>query len=522
MLEVQHEWRIQIFCFAFAEMIFGLAVSLFADVPGILALTAIVSSAAAIIALLFCLTQPHAIKTYDLLATMLMVAYGFGTLNSLVAFAVNHGDLLRNSSVSESWLTRTLGYCIASSGLLHAIGRIHANSFIFSVKINSDIRIHRNAWLCGIVMLVGLFMISTGRIGYMGGIADANGGSQISVSAALILALMAPAGAMAVFQARRSDNRKISWMFLCMAVLILLPQFGLGRRIFFFTLLLYFFAAILAKRPRKFINFRSVIVVLLAAGLIQIGTTAFYALRVASYSVKNEGSSLSVTTLLPEALKVYENRERNFLSDRISDNVKSRTFILEYLATLVYHQDSMPPMYGENLARAIIMVIPSSIYPNKFKNPLFGSEENLSHPHFHMPVWDAANSVYTAGVVDFGVCGIFILPLAVCFVFSALLSLVRKYLPCADSLFISFLVVYSLLAIEVDLPGYYINCFPASLFGFFIWLFWISSKSTGQVNFSDWCWWNEYCFVCPSRIHVLAKHATLCRYAERCLYCQGA
>ena len=240
-----------------------------------------------------------------------------------------------------------------------------------------------------------------------------------------------------------------------MAVVLLVIQFGLGRRIFLFSILIYVMAALLSKRPKKLITVQNIVVVALIVGAIQVATTTFYTMRVATFAFKNAPEKPSIVVLVPEAIQVYKDRDKLNLAKQIHDNLSSRTFLIEYLATLAERSDKIEPLYGQNIARAIVVATPAILYWGKYKNPLFIDEENFLNPHFRLPVWDAANSVFTAGVGDFGELGYFILPVIVCFIFSLYLRLIYAILPPLAGTLISFYLCKVLFSVEEDIVSFF-------------------------------------------------------------------
>ena len=444
-----------ILLFGMAEMCIGFAGVILADFVPIFDTLVVLSGIAGLLAIAFCVTHPANIKTYDILGMALVIAYGTGTLNSLVSYALDNKDLLSSSSVSAYWLSRTLGLSTAAAGFLHIVGRFDSKGYLFPQFDSYDLQARRALWLVGITAVVAVLFIATGRIGFMGGLAAVQGSVEVSTSAAIALELMLPVGALALFLGLKVEqhNRKI--IFISLALVLLLTQFGLGRRIFVFSLLIYLMAALLARRPKRLFSVRNIMILAGAAMLAQAATTGFFTLRLAKNMLNRQNATPSIVELIPKAVSIYKDRERLHLAEQIHENVSSRTFVLEYLALLSSRASQIEPAYGTNLVRALIMAAPSILYPTKYKSPLFESEEDLLNPHFRLPVWDAANSVLTASVGDFGEIGFFILPGVICFIFSMVLRLTYYLAPPVAGMLVSFLICRTFFSVEDEVTAYF-------------------------------------------------------------------
>ena len=85
-----------------------------------------------------------------------------------------------------------------------------------------------------------------------------------------------------------------------------------------------------------------------------MATTAFFVLRMARYTFKEAKVKPTIVEMVPEAFKIFQNRERLYLAEQMHENISTRSFVLEYLATLSERTDVIPPAYGENLVRATV------------------------------------------------------------------------------------------------------------------------------------------------------------------------
>ncbi len=449
--------RVSLFVFIGCfELAFGLSAILLAAYMALFDQVVIFAGSAGLIALAYCVVRPRLITVYDLLGAALLFAYGTGALNSLISYSRDNQDLITASTVGQYWFTCTLGLTLAVCGTLHLAGRVDHGSRLF---LNSGSQTHtafpsRMLSFVIVSLLMVCWELATGRIGFMGSVRADTGGQSIAVIPSIVLMIITPVGAMAISEALKPKCR-YKWTLFVSGILLLLSQFGLGRRVFLFSTLTCVMCAVATKPPKKWLAIKPLI---LAAGLIallQTATVAFYTMRIAYWSFRSSPiARVQILSIIPQAYKDYTSDTRGEIKAQIAENLKSRTFVLEYLAQIAQGQEQHGPLYGEDLHRAIIYAIPSVLYREKYRDPLFEEEEGLINPKLGLPVWDAANSILTAGVADFGWVGIFLYPLTLCMVLSAVLQLTRRRLPSETCLLLSLSACQLLLSVESDISSY--------------------------------------------------------------------
>ena len=436
-----------------AEVMTGFSALLLVDFFQMFVPLVVIAGMAGICVLLLCVCQPASLKSYDVLGAVLLLAYGTGTLNSLVSLALENQSLTGDSVLSSYWLTHSLGLVVAACGFLHLFGRLDRRSNLFCPFELDRKRLDRLLILS--VTSFGLYgvLVASGRIGFMAGIA-ADAGSEISPLASVVLALVVPVGALSFSGALVEPDRRKSIILAALALLILLSVVGLGRRLFLFSSITYIMAALLFRRPQRIFSARVVFFAIFALGTLQIASTAFYALRLASWSLNDSAGNRGIADLFPEAVRIYRN-DQDDLEHKVSENVKLRTFVLEYLSEIAQKEAQREPLYGQNLTRALIVATPSVLYDSKFNNKLFTSEENLVNAQFGLRYWDGANSIFTAGVADFGAVGLIAYPLLIAFMFSMLCKFARKIGSPVAGFLVSLSICQILLAAESDLAAYF-------------------------------------------------------------------
>lgn len=442
-----------ILLFGMVEMIVGFSSVILADFFSIFNLLTFFSGLAGLAALLFCVTQPSKIKLYDILAMALILAYGTGTLNSLVSYTLDGFDLLKSSYVEEYWLSRTLGLVTAAAGSLHVLGRADSNGFLLKNISLNETDSNRFLWFAIFTFILTIIFVASGKLGFMGNVAIAKGYVNVSPSSVILLDLILPVGAVAFYMGLKEDKLKIKYLFIVVSVLLLLIQFGFSRRTFVFSALIYLMIFFFMAKPYRFLSLKNIVIFVLFGFVIQTVTTSYQILRISTYQNKN--SQKTIFEMVPDAIKVYEDKDFYHVDENIHDNLRSRTFVLEYLALEDKALSTIEPTYGNNLLRALVISVPGVFYPSKYSNELFIQEESYIGSHFKLRISDNANTVLTGSLADFGEAGIFFLPLLICFIFSKILSVCRKNINPITSVLLGIFFSYRLLSVEADISVFF-------------------------------------------------------------------
>jgi hypothetical protein len=439
----------------FVELTLGLASVLAADFLHVFSPLALFAGCMGPIVLVLCVIRPLSVKVYDLFSGALMFGYGSSTLYALVSYLRDNQQLIGGDDISQYWYARTLGLVVAACGALHVLGSLDRSSFLFR-RTTFTRKQHGRALAMGLLTLaVYLAYVKTGKIGFSANIVSETDGATVSPVAVTLLALVTPIGALALSMALTASQARSRLWLLALAAMLLLSQVSAGRRIFAFSAITYVLAALTARRPEKLLSFRNIVLTGIAVLVLQAGMTFFYAMRLAMWSHGGATQGhVSTLELIPEALEIYTGNRTVDLQAALAKNVQTRSFILSYLKDLVEGEARSEPMYGEDALRAVVTAIPSVIFPGKQYSRWFGSEEPLINPAFGLPVWDAPNSIFTAGVADFGSVGIFLYPLLLCFILARVLNLTYRWAPGPAAALISFYLCEQLLSIEADITYY--------------------------------------------------------------------
>ena len=190
----------------------------------------------------------------------------------------------------------------------------------------------------------------------------------------------------------------------------------------------------------------------------------FYALRLASREANGSEGSQATTSIAPIIPILMEDilTDPGYILRESRSNMEERPFLLMEYLSLLGKGGNMPiPLYGQDIMLAVEMSIPDAVYTilgeNKQGIRDIGTEENLANEHFGIPDLDNANSILTAGIIDFGLVGVFLYPLAACFILRAVYAVVDRFFNAEGQVVAVLIAVFLFLQAEVDIGEYVQN-----------------------------------------------------------------
>jgi hypothetical protein len=231
--------------------------------------------------------------------------------------------------------------------------------------------------------------------------------------------------------------------FAILMVLCFFAELPLGRGYMFYCLVVCAFAAL------SFLF------------LMVVTNFVVMALRMASYEIQRDKSSEmvagSLSDMVPGSIKIL-NTNSSGVSSELANNLRERTFVIGYLSLLAHGGNTPQPMWGSDAIFSVEAVIPDLFYSifGLTKDPVrnIDSEEGLANEHFGLPVYDDANSILTAGIIDFGIAGVILYPIILCFFMRGFFHGVRIAFG-EEGRFLSILCLMSLfIGTEIELATY--------------------------------------------------------------------
>lgn len=394
-----------------------------------------------------CILRSSRITPWDLLLAALCLAYGLGTLNTELSWIRTPSDYLSLTTAHPRHVMRTAGILMLLGATLCVASALDRNH-VFADLVIGPRQLKPIMAFVTAIAAASIAQIAIGTIGFH---QDMTGdGVRVSPLAALTVASIVPAAALTSFVWRRFEGRERYLMLSVLAVLMMV-QFYQGRRIFIYSLVVCLMCYFAGNPPKRLFTFKNLLTFALSAALIMFASKAFFAMRMAVWEL---GSTRDTVAMLGKGLDVLMNAKDTGLSEEVSENQKSRTFIIGYLAELVGALELQEPLYGDVLIFDLAINVPSALWPGKYKIIALGVEESVANPHFNLSPEDSANSIATAGAADFGVYGIFAYTFMQAGVFSLILRQTRR-LGAAGHLVIAAALSDSLLNIEGGVSQYF-------------------------------------------------------------------
>lgn len=395
-------------------------------------------------------------KLTELLAAALLTGYCGGcAITASICGLDQHGITAPDYAVvPAAWVSYTIILALIACAVLLIAAWFEPKLFRPSEFVTVG---RREEWLLWIGLTIVLTQVVAGQFGYEG--ASASEGTNrvtfLSEIAGSFLLIMLPLSAIGWMQA--SGFRRLRFGLIVLVSLVLTVP--VGRRAFVYSLLVTAFAATQLSGVRLSISRQTKLLVGGVALAAALGATVlFLSIRLASDNLGPGNHPLSELT--EETREVFQNPV--FVYDVTIDNLEGRPFLLTQYLSLLTKGGNMPaPMYGADLAFGVKMLIPDYFYKlyGRNKDPLreINTEEGLANEHFHLPVFDDANSLLTAGVIDLGLFGIVVYPAAMCFFWRLLAFDVERICGRTGRLLFLLTALNLFLQAEVELGGYLVH-----------------------------------------------------------------
>jgi hypothetical protein len=232
----------------------------------------------------------------------------------------------------------------------------------------------------------------------------------------------------------------------------------IGRRVVGYSLLVSAYAAVrLSGKHFRVSLGRKVLVG--TAGLIVAAVASFVFLGIRMATDQMESGNHPISTILDTATHTSFT-DKQSLAIALTENVASRPMLLtQYLSLLSKGGDTPAPMRGQDALWSIKNTVPDVLYSafgsSKDNVRLVGSEEGLANEHFGLPVFDDANSLFTGGLIDFGLLGLIAYPLIACFIARGFFFVVSCTLNSEGQLVLLLPMLWFFLTAEIELAGYF-------------------------------------------------------------------
>ncbi len=401
------------------------------------------------------------LRVSTVLALTLGLAYGLGTANTYFTLPRGDATLGEFLQISPIDLSHAMASTLTAVALLIGIGELLEKPLFgeeFELRFNN-----RAIVFLSLGTFVLMLSFAHGSTGFMGGSAgEGEELGHIGVLASVAQWLSGPLLALSVCVALNVRTRFTSLYARGLSVLLFLMIFPLGRRVMIYAIVLALLGLRLGRYKVPFSPLKKTVLLGLLAMVLYFATIGFFYLRIAGYGLLRP----TLLQRVSAAFRLAQDRSYADIKREFAANVERRTFILGFLGQLEGYTDVMPPAYGEDVVDQFKLALPSILYPSK---NVFFTEEGLANSLFGSTYIDEANSVLTAGAVDFGVFGIIAYPLLFVLMLRLFFELIAESMPVFAACFVILASLATVLEPENVVTAYFIALRDGILFGGVVW-----------------------------------------------------
>lgn len=396
------------------------------------------------------------------LAATLGLAYGLGTVNTWLTLPRGDDTLGAFLQIDTVDLSHTMASCCVALALLLGIGELLEKAVFgeeFQIKFDNRMVL---VVTVGALALLGSF--ARGSTGFMGASVQDEGASagHVGLLASLAQWLTGSLLAVAVCMSLNIKGVFLRNYTRVLSVLLFLLVFPLGRRLMIYSVVLTLMGLRLGRYRVPYSPLKKIVLLGVLGGMVYAASIGFFYLRIAGYSMVKP----TLVERIGGALELARTKSYAEIKEQISANVEKRTFVLGFLAQLEGYSATMPTAHGEDIASQLALAVPSALNGDK---DLFFTEEQLANTLYGSDYQDEANSVLTAGAVDFGMWGIFLYPLIAALIIRLFFEAIGETIPIFASCFIIIASFATILEPETDVTAYFIMMRNGLLFGAGIW-----------------------------------------------------
>ncbi len=402
------------------------------------------------------------LRVSTILAITLGLAYGLGTVNTWYTLPRGDASLGEFLHINPTDLSHAMGSVMTSVALLLGLGELLEKPVFgedFELKFTNRAVVFLTI---GTIILGASF--AHGSTGFMGGTVGEDGEiGRVGYLASLSEWLSGSLFAMSVCITLNTKGKFTRIYTRLLSILLFLMVFPLGRRQMIFAVLLALLTLRLGGYKVPFSWIKKTVLLGALGMLIYFASIGFFYLRIAGYGLLRPTLVQRVTA----ALALANTRSYSDIKEEFSKNVQTRTFILGFLGQLEGYTDTMPAAHGYDIEHQFQLALPSILFPSK---DIFFSEEGLANELFGANYIDEANSILTAGAVDFGIWGMFAYPLLVVLMIRVFFEYFSQAVPVFASCFVIVASFSILLEPELAADSYFLVIRSGILFGTVVWI----------------------------------------------------
>lgn len=390
------------------------------------------------------------------------VGYGLGVVNSWLSISRGNLGLAEYFHRDPEAVSHAMAAVLIASSMLYCIGEIYESPvFGKNFRLTLDNR-------AVFFVLIGTGLVITGYvvgdIGYMGSTAFANGGHVSILTGILgwLFPVLFAFTALCAMEWRKGMTKRFFFLMLALQFLLIVPM---GRRNLLYFVLLGIIALRFGSFKLKWSISRRVLIGVVLASVIGVGATAFYYLRFAAWG----RHKISLADRISLAMALYESGNTGKANQSFKENLQKRTFVLGYLSDLLDASFRIEPAMGRNALHEFQLIIPSVFWENK--SSFLYAEEDVANMTFHFAYRDEANSIYSAGAIDFGIWGMILYPIIISALYRGVAEFARVGLSEIVATLVILVLIYNSLTTEAGLWVRFLAIRDALLASALLWVF---------------------------------------------------
>lgn len=399
-------------------LIAGGLLSLIFPTDAMTAVTSLIGTAVGVMLLWRFMFIDKSIRLTRVAAMGLVLGYAGGTLNSWITLKRAGQPLAAMTYVTVPVLARGIGIAVLACGVLLVVGELLEKPVL---TVSSRLMVLTPAMKK--ILIVSAFAVGaalvTGRF-TMGGI-ELQSPGRAGILMVVLGTVLEGVVILLPVAFLLADNSKDRWMLGIAMLVVWTVEFTQGRRALFYPPVIIIPLARYAGYSWKKNTLRKVFIVAIVAVVVFLAVIGYQMVRVAkSYAKsKTESAQLAVAEGWIEQGKAWQ-----IATQSSKGNLESRTLVVTWLGDIYRLSGIYPTGHGRDiLIQFEEDVIPSIIDPNK---PTI-QEEDYASELFERHYPDQANSIFTAGIIDFGLLGILTYPTLALLLLSWYIHFARRY-----------------------------------------------------------------------------------------------
>lgn len=368
------------------------------------------------------------------------VGYGLGVVNSWLSIPRGGLTLAAYFHRDPEAVSHAMAAVLISSGILYLLGEIFETPvFGQNFLLPLDNRAALFVLLGTTLVIVGY---ATGHLDYMG--VTAAGGHMGLLGGVLgwLFPTLFAFTCLCTLEWPKGMMKRLFAVMLAVQFLLTVPM---GRRNLVYFVLLGVIATRFGSFKPRWSFPRKIVYAAIVLAVIGVGATFFYYLRFASYGKHR----ISLVDRVSLALTLFESGDTAKANESLKENLQKRTFVLGYVSDLLDASFRSEPAEGQNALHEFQLIVPSALWADK--GAFLYTEESVANTTYGFAYKDEANSLYSAGAIDFGIWGMILYPIIISALFRLMAEILRVNLPEMVATIVVLFLAYTSLLTEAGL-----------------------------------------------------------------------